>query len=407
MPAALPLFWLSLLVVAYVLVGYPLLLVAWSRLAGRPVRRGSWEPRVSLVFASRGERLAAKLDDCAGLDYPGEKLEIVVALDGVAPEAVREARRLADSQSPKVTVLASTRPEGKAAALNMALQSATGEVVVFCDVRQHLCPMAIRELVADLADPTVGAVTGVLHLLGEDGKPAAGGLGLYARYETAMRSRESAIHSTLGATGALYAVPRQLLAPLPSDTILDDVLVPMRVVMAGLRTVLEPRAVAYDVACTPEQELKRKVRTLAGNFQLLELMPELLSPTKNPLFLQLVSHKVGRLVLPHALAALLVSNLFLLEGPYLALLVAQVAFYATAAAGALAPAARERSRAASVARLPYTFVLMNVAALLGLQAHLARRGREALWAPPPAGADVSVGPANDLVPGAMHPEGAR
>lgn len=342
MTAALVVFWTAFALVAYVYVGYPLLLAAWSRLARRPVAKGAWEPAVSLVIAARNERdtIAAKLDDCRRLDYPGDKLQLVVSLDGPTDGTEHVVREWSDSADCPVTVVHSARHAGKAAALNRAVQAATGEVLVFCDARQRVDARAVRELVANLHDPSVGAVTGELVLLdaaetGTDPGEASDGVGLYWRYEKGLRAMESRIHSTVGATGALYALRRELFRPIPEKTILDDVVVPMRAVLAGSRTVFEPAARAYDRVCPPELEFVRKVRTLAGNFQLVRLMPELLHPRRNPVFLQFVSHKIGRLLVPHLLVVLLVSNLLLLDGFYLFFLICQGTWYVLAGAGAL------------------------------------------------------------------------
>lgn len=331
------LFWLSLAAVVYVYVGYPLLAALWSRLVRRPVERGAWEPSVSVVIAAHNERgtIGAKIDNCRRLDYPADKLEVVVSLDGPTDGTDRVARASAAGAGCAVRVVGSARHEGKAAALNRAVAAARGEVLVFCDARQRVEPGAIRELVADLADPSVGAVTGELVLLDEDGHQATDGVGLYWRYEKALRSMESRIHSTVGATGALYAVRRELFRPIPDRAILDDVIVPMGAVLAGKRTIYEPRARVFDRVSPPELEFRRKVRTLAGNFQLLALCPELLVPGRNPVFVQLVSHKLGRLLAPHFLLLLLLSNLFLREGFFLLFLIAQCSWYLLAGAGAL------------------------------------------------------------------------
>jgi biofilm PGA synthesis N-glycosyltransferase PgaC len=208
-------------------------------------------------------------------------------------------------------------------------------VVVFCDARQHVDAGAIRELVANFSDPAVGAVTGELMLLDDSYQLAGDGVGLYWRYEKRLRAMESAIHSTVGATGALYSVRRSLLAPLPEQAILDDMIVPLRAVLAGHRTVFEPRAQAYDRVCPPELEFPRKLRTLVGNFQLLRVMPQLLDPRRNPVFLQFVSHKVGRLLVPYCLVSLLAANLLLDQPIYVSFLICQCAWYSLAAAGAV------------------------------------------------------------------------
>jgi cellulose synthase/poly-beta-1,6-N-acetylglucosamine synthase-like glycosyltransferase len=336
MSAAEALFWISLAVVVYVYAGYPLLLAIAARVAPWPVRRSAWEPTVSIVIAARNERatIVAKVADCLAAEYPAEKLQVVVSLDGCSDGTDRVLAELRH-QHPRLVVVASRRHDGKAAALNRGVARARGEVVVFCDVRQRLDPGAVRALVAALADPDVGAATGELVLTDERGSEAADGVGLYWRYEKALRALESRVHSTLGATGALYAVRRVLYRPLPDGTVLDDVLTPMRIVLAGQRVVYEPRARAYDRVCPPELEFVRKVRTLAGNFQLLVLAPELVNPARNPVFFQFVSHKLGRLAVPYFLVLLLAANCWLREGWYQLTLAAQGGFYLLAAAGAL------------------------------------------------------------------------
>jgi poly-beta-1,6-N-acetyl-D-glucosamine synthase len=343
MRAAETVFWLAFLLVGYVYVGYPLLLLAWSRLSPRPVRKAPWEPTVTVLIAAYNERLnlMTKVEDCLALDYPSPKLEVVVSLDGSTDgtQAVAdECRR----RHPEVVVVDTRRHLGKAVALNRGMAAASGEVVVFCDARQHVDPRAIRELVANLSDPAVGAVTGELMLLDDSFRLAADGVGLYWRYEKRMRAMESAIHSTVGATGALYAVRRTLLAPMPERAILDDMIVPLRAVLAGYRTVFEPRAQAYDRVCPPELEFRRKLRTLVGNFQLLRAMPQLLDPRRNPVALQFVSHKVGRLLVPYCLVLLLLSNVLVHDHVYAVFLVGQCAWYSLAGAGALLSRRRRR-----------------------------------------------------------------
>jgi len=335
-------FWLSFALVAYVYAGYPLLLWVWSRLRPRPVRPadGVWEPRVSLILAAHNERhtLARKIENCLTLDYPAEKLQVVVSLDGSTDgsAAVAEASRHLHAG---LTVVEGSH-RGKAAAINRGVAAATGEVLVFCDARQRVDPAALRALLADLSDPEVGAVTGELLLLDDSESEASDGVGLYWRYEKALRAMESTVHSTLGVTGALYALRRELFVPLAEQTILDDMMIPLRAVLAGRRTVFEPRARAYDGVCPPEQEFRRKLRTLVGNFQLLHVMPELIVPGRNPVFVQYVSHKLGRLLVPYALVTLFVGNLWLRDGFYLAFLGCQTAWYLLAAAGALLSASR-------------------------------------------------------------------
>jgi poly-beta-1,6-N-acetyl-D-glucosamine synthase len=225
---------------------------------------------------------------------------------------------------------------GKAEALNRGVEKATGEILVFADVRQLLDRNAVRALVSNCEDVSVGAVTGELMLLDEFGKEAKDAVGVYWRYEKKLRSMESDIHSTVGATGALYAIRRELYRPIPSHTILDDVAIPMNAVLEGKRVVFERTARAYDWAANSSAtEFTRKVRTLTGNFQLLKQMPQLIVPWRNPVFIQFVSHKIGRVLVPYFLIALFVSNLFLGGAAYRGILALQCTWYLLACTGAV------------------------------------------------------------------------
>jgi cellulose synthase/poly-beta-1,6-N-acetylglucosamine synthase-like glycosyltransferase len=275
------------------------------------------------------------------LDYPALKVQIIVSLDGPTDGTELAARKY---ETGRLRVLLMKPHAGKAEALNRAVSKATGEVLVFTDARQVLDRKAVQELVSNFEDISVGAVTGELMLLDESGKEAGDAVGLYWRYEKELRSMESDIHSTMGATGALYAIRRELYRPIPSHTILDDVAIPMNAVLEGKRVVFDRAARAYDyVANSSATEFTRKVRTLTGNFQLLKQMPELIVPWRNPVFIQFVSHKVGRLFVPYFLIMLLVSNLFLKGTAYWGILTLQCAWYLLACTGAVL-ARRQASR---------------------------------------------------------------
>ena len=325
--------WSSLAFLLYVHLGYPLVLYVWRRLAARPVKKGFWEPTVSILIAVHNERatIEQKLLNCLQLDYPLEKLQVVVALDG--PTDGTDAI-VARYQGETVRAVALSQHQGKSGALNHAVAASSGEILVFADARQLFDRGALRQLVANFCDPEVGSASGELVLLDENGREASDGLGIYWRYEKWMRALEAEIHSMMGATGAIYAIRREFYQPLPPDTILDDVVVPMGIVLRGKRAVFDGAARAYDrISASPEIEYGRKVRTLMGNFQILTTMPALLSPVHNPVWLQFMSHKVARLLVPYFLVVLFVANAFALERPYLWLFAAQSCWYLMAAAG--------------------------------------------------------------------------
>jgi len=372
--------WSSVAFVAYIYVGYPLLIAMCARFCARrnagrmpidgSVRRAPSAlgiPRgVSIVVAARNEarHLRARVDNLLALDYPGPR-QIIVVSDGSTDDTLD----VLACYGRAVDVVAIERG-GKAAALNAGVARAHHDVLVFADARQTFARDAVIELVAPLQDPQVGAVSGELVLDCERGErrtdadrrvsalapsgPAvdqragadrrrswgstiADGVGVYWRYEKSIRRSESATWSTLGATGAIYAMRRALWTPLPAETILDDVLAPMRAVLAGYRVVFNDRARAFDRAASDgDAEARRKVRTLAGNYQILRLEPRLLLPWRNPVWTQYVSHKIGRLLVPYALVALMASSIALADRSpvYAAALALQCAFYLLGGYGA-------------------------------------------------------------------------
>jgi len=367
-------FWFAVAVVAYVYAGYPALLNVWARLRPKPLRIADCGLRndVTIVIAARNEgaRLAARIDNLLSLDYPAARRQIVVVSDGSTDDTLDVVARYE-----RFVDLVALPPGGKAIALNAGVARAKGEIVVFADARQVFAADALRELVAPFSDSTVGAVTGELLLDAESAcrrtgtdrraterragaRPAAAerreddrrltlrstiadGVGLYWKYEKQLRRLESTVGSTLGATGAIYALRRSLYQPLPADTILDDVLTPMRVVLAGYRVVFNERAQAFDrAAADADAEARRKIRTLAGNYQILSLEPRLLLPWRNPVWFQYLSHKLGRLAVPYALLAIFFASIVLaaVAGPisfYGAALIGQVMFYLLAGVGAV------------------------------------------------------------------------
>jgi cellulose synthase/poly-beta-1,6-N-acetylglucosamine synthase-like glycosyltransferase len=342
-------FWASAFVIFYIYLGYPLLLAAWARLWPHPPRKApidavrSW-PAVSIIVAARNEapRLPGRLANLLELPYPGRR-EVVVVSDGSTDgtvHVVQEYLRSHGVDAVAVRVLDLPRG-GKPAALNAGVAGTSGEILIFADARQRFAPNALLELVANFADARVGGVTGELMLDCEEapGTDAsiAEGVGLYWKYEKWLRRNESAVWSTLGATGAIYALRRGLWRPLPAGTLLDDVLAPMRAVLGGHRIVFEERAIAYDRASPDAQaESRRKTRTLAGNYQILAQEPRLLLPVVNPVWLQYLSHKVGRLLVPWALVAAFLSSAVLAPSRwyYGAALTVQVGFYGLAGLGA-------------------------------------------------------------------------
>jgi biofilm PGA synthesis N-glycosyltransferase PgaC len=234
----------------------------------------------------------------------------------------------------------------------------------FCDARQRVAPDALRALCSCLADPTVGAVSGELSI-GD-----ARGPGMYWRYEKAIRAAEGRLGSVPGATGARFAIRRRLWRALPPDCLLDDVFTPMQIMLRGYRVGFEPSARVFDEEVDLGGEFNRKARTLAGNFQLLRELPELLDPRRNRIFVQFLSHKLLRLACPYALVTLLGSNLVLvatLAPPwpfYVATLAGQLGLYSLAGFEAAT------GHGGQLGRVGHTFVVLNLAAAAGLWRYL-------------------------------------
>ena len=208
------------------------------------------------------------------LDYPKELLEIVIVSDGSTDQTNEVLGRCVSSGVRSIILQTHV---GKSEALNRALETVTGEIVVFMDARQRVAIDALKVILGNFADPSVGCVSGAL-MLGKTQATPTRGVGSYWEMEKSIRLWESLSGSSVGATGALYAVRRNLVPHLPEGLILDDVFIPMEVARTGARVIFEPRAIAWDnLPVRPRQEFRRKVRTLFGNYQLLRLAPWLLT----------------------------------------------------------------------------------------------------------------------------------
>ena len=387
---------------AYTYVGFPALLWARLRLRGlraarveRLARAGhgggsghdgegpgtapTWEPGhepfVSIVVAAHdeAERLPIKIASLDALDWPRDRLEAVFVSDGSSDGTVALLTEAARSR-PWLRAIHYARPGGKPTALNVGVELARGEVLVFMDARQRVGARAVRELVDALGAPGVGAASGEL-LLDAGGAPDAASVGLYWRYEKWIRTRESELYSTTGATGALYAIRREHWTPHRRDVLLDDFDTPVALLRRGLRTVFVPGAKVFDLAeAEASGEFRRKVRTLAGNFQSFARAPWLFDPRRNPVWWQFVSHKVFRLLVPWALLAALAASALGTTAFLDAMLALQVALYGLGLASALGL----ETRLGNVVRV---FVQLNAAAVLGAW-RWASGGTGALWRRP-------------------------
>lgn len=367
----------SLSLVGYTFVGYPLLMAILARLRPNPVLSDpDYEPHVSFIIVAYNEAdvIQEKLRNTDDLDYPQDQLEVLVVADGSDDETASLAREV-----PGTVVLHEPERRGKLAAMHRAVAAASADILVFSDANNLYSPESIRLLVAPFADPRVGVVTGRKAIDESGSRPLDTTEGLYWRYESRVKEWETSVGSVAGVAGEIIAFRRESFYPAPHGIINDDFVQAMLAARHGWRIVYVPEALSLERAsATLEDEALRRSRVVAGRLQALrELIPELLRA--NPWFaLQVVSHKGLRPLVPWALMAGYVSNVFVARrqawGRWL--LALQGSLYCAALAG-WANARRGR-RNPKPLYLPYYFCRMNLSSLKGIRDFFARR-HTAAW----------------------------
>jgi cellulose synthase/poly-beta-1,6-N-acetylglucosamine synthase-like glycosyltransferase len=377
--AAEAIFWLSAAAFFYTYAGYPLLVLIVSRLRGRDVRRAGLEPNVTVIITAYNEErdLSLKLENTLELDYPPEKMEIIVASDCSTD---RTDEIVLSFASRGVRLLRQPERLGKTAAQNAAVLEAKGEIILFSDATTLYQPDVLRVMVPNFADPTVGCVAGRLVYVDPSSSNTGQGARSYWEYETFIKRHESRACSLIGASGCLYGVRRNAYVPMYPEAC-SDFLIATVMVEQGLRAVFEPEAV-----CTEEtnrrsnRELSMRVRIITQTFTDLWRHRQMMNPLKSGFYaVELFSHKIMRYLVPFFLVAVFVASLALASQNlfYAAALIAQAFFYLAALAGWLLESAGARSR---LFALPQYFVLANLASLLAVYKFL-RGERYARWEP--------------------------
>jgi cellulose synthase/poly-beta-1,6-N-acetylglucosamine synthase-like glycosyltransferase len=360
------LFWLAAGAVVYAYFGYAACLAVLAKIRPRPARTGEALPPLTIVVPAHDEAawIAAKVENSLSLDYPADRLEIIVVSDGSSDDTVAMAEQFG---ARGVRTLVQPERRGKEAAMQLAARHARGEILLFTDANAMLNAGAARAVVRWFADAEVGCVAGEKRLVAPGAGLAGHGEGAYWRYESALKRLDSLVGSTMGATGELLVIRAADMVARETDNIIEDFALSMRLVEAGRRIVYEPDAVAVEEApSTPGNVFERRARIAAGGYQAMWRLRSLLNPARGIVWWQYVSHRVVRWgLVPFLLPFVLAANLVLapLRPIYGGLLALQLAFYASALAGQLLhgrPSART-----PLVSLPNFFVAANLAALVG------------------------------------------
>ena len=376
-------FWLLLLGILYTYLGYGVLAWFWVRGKGSklsPVIPLEW-PKVSLVVPAYNEEaiLAGKIRNCLDLDYPMDRLQVIVVTDGSTDGSSRIAQGFGE-----ILHLHEPTRKGKIVSVNRAVKASAGaEILVFTDANTMLNREALKRLVVHYGDPLVGGVSGEKKVRRLDG--VAGEEGAYWRYESALKKLDAAVYSVVGAAGELFSMRARLYHEVPGDVVLDDFYLSMKICEAGYRVEYEPAAVAEEnPSISLADERERKIRISAGAFQAMQLLGHLANPLRYGLLgVQFLSRRIMRWVFcPLALPLALIINMILVyiqEPPvelYTALLVLQVVFYLLALAGWIWAA--QGRRGVWIISLPYYFIFMNLSVWLGLFRYL-NGGQSVVW----------------------------
>jgi biofilm PGA synthesis N-glycosyltransferase PgaC len=377
-------FWVCLAVCVYIYFGYPALLWVVSRFRSRPVAEAEVTPFVTFIVPAYNEErnIAAKIENTLSLDYPADRIEVLVMSNGSVDRTNEIVRGFTD---PRVQLVALPQP-GKMEALNEGARLSRGEVLVFTDADFLLDHHTLRELARKFADPKVGGVCGARNTaVVREGDATGEGEGMYARWDKWQKVRESRIGSVFAADGLLYAIRRTLYTPITDPAQSDDMAISMRVVTQGYRLLYEPRATAYEKAVVKaSEEFRRKIRITNHSVSaLLKLGAPLV--TSGFYSVELLSHKLIRHFIAYFLIPLFIANVFLATTSvfYMVTLAGQLAIYGLALVGAFV-----RNRPIGRSRfftVPYYFCFVNAAAFFGILTML-RKHKTTAWSSRAVGA---------------------
>ncbi len=371
------LFWFLFSLITYHYFIFPLLLIIWSFIRNLRVTKGAVVPRVTLIVAAYNEEkcIRSRVENCFSLDYPVEQLEMIIVSDGstdATPAIVKEYEQRG------IVALFSPPRRGKTSALNRAVARATGDILVFSDANSMFRQDAIRKLVANFADRTIGGVSGRKSIVVNVDRESSKGDSLFWRVESCLKTLQSKAGSITTGDGEIFAVRRQLYTAIPEEIINDDTAITFGIIRQGYRVIYEPEAISEEEASIVlEDDFNVKVRMVSGGYQTLQYFGDVIFPPVNFFAVQFLSHKVLRWTMPVWLAALFVVNLFLLQGWYFVFFLLQVAFYLLAFWGYIRKKMGKESM--KFLYIPLYYCTMNIAALMGLFSFLRKESQVKIW----------------------------
>jgi glycosyltransferase involved in cell wall biosynthesis len=375
-------FWLCLSLVFYVYLGYPVCAFLLGLVVARDVHKADFEPTVSVVISAFNEELEIERTVINKLkqNYPSERLDVIVVSDGSTDGTDAIVQSIVKSTAGRVKLLRQEPRQGKTEAINLAMTHAAGDIVVFADANSIYAPGAVRSLVRNFADPTVGYVTGSMIYTNSTDSGIGDGSGRYMSYENVLRAFETKLGSIVGVDGGIDAIRRSLYVPMRADQ-LPDFVQPLAIVGQGKRVVYEPDAIVREQALdSPTDEFRMRVRVSLRALWALYDKRDLLNPLRYPLFAwQLLSHKLLRYLAFVPLLGLIVFNALVVGQHllYACFFVLQLSVYASAGAGHLL---RQSAGKASKLLTPYYFVILNAACLVASWRFLNGQ-KMVLWKP--------------------------
>jgi len=354
-------FWLIIGTNLYTYLGYPVLTLFLSLFINNKVNRGDDEPKVAFLITAYNEEknIHEKLENTLSLDYPKEKLEIIVASDSSSDQTDEIVKKFRKG----VILFRVEGRVGKTETQNQAVKIAKGDIIIFSDATANYKKDAIRKIVRNYHDPSIGAVSGRYEYVNPKGASVGLGTILFWKYENSVKSRQTQIKTVTGCCGCIYSVRRVLYEPLPRD-IISDLVEPLKILEKGYRIAFEPEAVAYEETTeTSKEEFSMRVRVISRGMHGLWYMRRLFNPMQYGFVsFQLLSHKVLRWMIPFGLPLLLVSNFFLLGKwkIYDIFFILQILFYFGAAAGYLLD---RKGKKAKLLALPLYYCIVNAASI--------------------------------------------